>query len=87
LTDLPAGHDTRATAQHDVGADHKSSGLSAAVVNRILNTPQLPSAVRARVLEYIEEKLAGLYGITNCSFAAQVAKSRSGDGCIQSDAK
>jgi len=84
LTDLPAGHDTRATAQHDVGADHKSSGLSAAVVNRILNTPQLPSAVRALVLEYVEEKLAGL---ANCSFAAQVAKSRSGDGCIQSDAK
>jgi hypothetical protein len=41
---------------------HKASGLSARLINRMLASPDLPPAVRAIVMEYVEEKLAGLYG-------------------------
>jgi hypothetical protein len=41
---------------------HKTSGLSAAVINRMLAAPQLPPLVRLKILEYIEERAAGLYG-------------------------
>jgi hypothetical protein len=41
---------------------HKGSGLSATIINRILASRQLPAPVRAKVLEYIEEKVAGCYG-------------------------
>ena len=41
---------------------YKSSGLSAATVNCMLRSPQLPPFVRAKVLEYVNEKSAGLYG-------------------------
>jgi len=41
---------------------HKSSGLSATVINRMLATPQLPPLVRSKILEYVEDKTAGLYG-------------------------
>lgn len=41
---------------------HKSSGLSAATVNKILSAPQLPPRVRLKVLEYIAEKVTGKYG-------------------------
>src|SRR5882724_6135272 len=43
----------RSTTWTIIRAGHKSSGLSAAVINRILSTPQLPSEVRARILEYV----------------------------------
>src|SRR5262245_21005041 len=36
--------------------NHKNSGLSAATINRILAVPQMPPLVRAKVLEYVEEK-------------------------------
>ena len=41
---------------------HKSSGLSAATVNKMLSTPRLPPRVRLKVLEYVAEKIAGNYG-------------------------
>ena len=41
---------------------HKASGLSGAVIARILRTPELPPIVRARILEYVSEKIAGMYG-------------------------
>ena len=43
-------------------ADHKHSGLSAAVINRILAQPQLPALVRTTIMEYAEAKSAGIYG-------------------------
>jgi hypothetical protein len=43
-------------------ADHKHSGLSAAVINRILAQPQLPAPVRTTIIEYVEAKSAGMYG-------------------------
>ena len=41
---------------------HKSSGLSAATINRMLRSPKLPLIVQTKILEYIKEKSAGLYG-------------------------
>src|SRR5712671_2039850 len=53
---------SRSTTWAIIQADHKTSGLSASVINRILSTPQVPSKVKTLILEYVEEKLAGLYG-------------------------
>ena len=53
---------SRSTTWTILKGNHKSSGLSAAIINRMLAAPQLPPLVRAKVLEYIEEKTAGLYG-------------------------
>ena len=52
----------RSTAWTILRADHKSSGLSAAIISRMLAAPRLPPLVRATILEYVEEKLAGSYG-------------------------
>ena len=43
---------------------HKGSGLSARIIARILAAPDLPLRVRAKILEYLAEKTAGLYGDT-----------------------
>jgi hypothetical protein len=47
--------------------NHKASGLSPALINRMFAAPQLPDAVRAHILEYVEEKSAGLYGHNQAS--------------------
>ena len=36
--------------------NYKTSGLSAGIINRMLAAPRLPALVRARILEYIDEK-------------------------------
>lgn len=52
----------RSTAWTILKANHKASGLSAAIINRMLAAPRLPALVRAKILEYIDEKIAGVYG-------------------------
>jgi len=52
----------RSTSWTILRATHKSSGLSAATINSMLRAPHLPSIVRTKVLEYVEEKSDGLYG-------------------------
>lgn len=52
----------RSTTWTIIKANHKSSGLSAAVLTRILSAPNLQPAVRNKILEYIEEKSLGHYG-------------------------
>jgi hypothetical protein len=52
----------RSTAWTIVNGKHKASGLSAVVINQMLMSPKLPALVRAKLFEYIEEKLAGAYG-------------------------
>jgi hypothetical protein len=42
--------------------DHKNSGLSPAIIDRMLRSRHLPPLVRAKILEYIREKVAGLHG-------------------------
>ena len=54
----------RSTAWTVLAAKHKSSGLSAAIVLRMLRSPFLPTNVRQVILEYLREKGAGRYGGT-----------------------
>ena len=60
---------SRSTVWTLLKANHKNSGLSAAVVNRMLSAPQLPALVRAKIIEYLEEKSEGFMVIENCSCA------------------
>src|SRR5437660_4187426 len=53
---------SRSTAWTIRKASHKASGLSASIVNRMLAAPELPPLARTKILEYVEEKAAGLYG-------------------------
>jgi len=52
----------RSTTWTILRAKHKNYGLSAAVVRRILHKPGLNRRVRAKVVEYVQEKVAGSYG-------------------------
>jgi hypothetical protein len=53
---------SRSTAWTIRKASHKASGLSASIINRMLAAPELPPLARTKILEYVEEKAAGLYG-------------------------
>ena len=53
---------SRSTTWAVLKASHKASGLSAATINRVLRSSELPQRVRATILTYVEEKMAGLYG-------------------------
>jgi hypothetical protein len=53
---------SRSTTWAVLKANHKASGLSGAVIKRMLLAPRLPAAVRAKILEYVREKSAGMYG-------------------------
>jgi hypothetical protein len=55
---------SRSTAWTILTGRHKASGLSASIINRMLSSPRLPAIVRARLLEYIDDKVTGLYGHT-----------------------
>jgi hypothetical protein len=52
----------RSTTWTIMQATHKNSGLSATVINRMLASPRLPSPVREKLIEYVQEKIAGRYG-------------------------
>ena len=69
----------RSTAWTVLQANHKASGLSAALIKRILAAPKLPASVREKLLEYVEEKAAGLYGHykQGCKFVATLTVSGS----------
>ena len=53
---------SRSTTWSILQANHKRTGISARVIKRMLDQPGLPSSVRARILEYVDEKSAGTYG-------------------------
>ena len=53
---------SRSTTWTLLKANHKASGLSAAVIKRMLASALLPLVVRGKIVEYIEEKAAGMYG-------------------------
>ena len=53
---------SRSTTWTILKAKHKNYGLSGALVNRILQRPGLNRRVRAKIIEYIQEKAAGCYG-------------------------
>src|SRR5262245_65868741 len=52
----------RSTAWTIGKANHKGSGLSAAIINQMLAAPQLPLSVREKILEYVDNKAGGRYG-------------------------
>jgi hypothetical protein len=53
---------SRSTTWTILRAKHKNYGLSGALINRILETPRLDRRVRAKVVEYVQEKASGFYG-------------------------
>jgi hypothetical protein len=53
---------SRSTTWTVMRGSHKCSGLSAGIIKRMLNSPQLPPLARTVLLEYVEEKSAGTYG-------------------------
>ena len=53
---------SRSTAWTVLNGNHNTSGLSAAVIKRMLASPQLPPKARQILVEYIEQKAAGTYG-------------------------
>ena len=66
----------RSTAWTVIRATHKTSGLSAMTINRMLATDHLPLRVRLKLLEYIAEKMSGAYGDQeHClkAFASKIA--------------
>src|SRR5215475_2006010 len=52
----------RSTTWTILRASHKGSGLSAAIIKRMLLWPQLPPLARSIIIEYTRDKLAGAYG-------------------------
>jgi len=52
----------RSTTWSILHSRHKNSGLSASVIKQMLAQPWLPTLVRRRVLEYVEQKCSGAYG-------------------------
>jgi hypothetical protein len=52
----------RSTAWTVLKGNHKGSGLSATVINRMLLSPQLPEGVRRVLEQYIELKCSGAFG-------------------------
>src|SRR5262245_18835535 len=64
----------RSTTWTILKGNHKASGLSATVINRMLAAPQLPAPVRTTIHEYIDEKAAGLYGHSKVQLRRFVAR-------------
>jgi hypothetical protein len=61
-----ANFQSRAFSLFDVSFTDTVTGnifiVSASVINRMLAAPELPPLARTKILEYVEEKAAGLYG-------------------------
>ena len=53
---------SRSTTWTIVKGNHKNSGLSAAIIERMLSAPELPPRVRLKIFQYAEEKRAGDFG-------------------------
>ena len=52
----------RSTAWTILSGHHKASGLSVRIIQAMLNSPDLPALVRAKILEYVADKAAGRFG-------------------------
>ena len=53
---------SRSTTWTILKAKHKNYGLSASIINRILRRPKVNKYVRAKIIEYVQEKSSGQYG-------------------------
>ena len=54
----------RSTAWSVLNPTHRSSGLEARTISRILGSPRLFGPVQQKTLEYTQQKIEGLYGHT-----------------------
>jgi hypothetical protein len=52
----------RSTAWRILSAEHKGTGISARIICLMLRSEPLPPFVRAKIIEYANEKAAGIYG-------------------------
>lgn len=68
---------SRSTTWTITRAQHKSSGLSAAVIKRMLAQPQLPALLRVKIAEYIDQKSAGVYGHNPAQMRRFIAQMKS----------
>ena len=65
----------RSTAWTILSAEHKGTGISARIICRMLSSKRLPPLVRAKIMEYAEQRAAGIYGGTktqNRKFASKL---------------
>jgi len=53
---------SRTTTWKILRGNRRSSEPSAATINRILCAPRLPLPVRIKILEYVQERVSGMYG-------------------------
>lgn len=53
---------SRSTTWTILKAKHKNYGLSGSLINRILKRPGLDRRIRAKIVEYVQEKASGCYG-------------------------
>jgi hypothetical protein len=68
---------SRSTTWTLLKGKHKGSGISAAIIIRMLLSPRLPPPVRTTILQYVAEKTAGLYGDSELrlrKFTAQLSR-------------
>ena len=76
----------RSTAWTILAAEHKGTGISARIVCRMLSSAQLPALARVKIMEYAEERAAGIYGGTktqNRRFASKLALNDPGEWPIR----
>jgi hypothetical protein len=65
---------SRSTTWTILKGNHKASGLTTSIINRMLAAPQLPALARLRILEYVEEKAAGSFGGSRAQRSRFVAR-------------
>ena len=68
---------SRSTTWSITRAKHKTTGLSASVIKRMLAQPQLPTETRIAIREYAEQKSAGTYGHNSAQVRRFVAQIKS----------
>ena len=76
----------RSTAWTILAAEHKGTGISARIVCRMLSSAQLPALARVKIMEYAEERAAGIYGGTktqNRRFASKLTLNDPGEWLIR----
>jgi predicted DNA-binding transcriptional regulator AlpA len=56
---------SRSTTWSIMQGNHKASGLSTSVIDRMLQSDELPPEVHLKISEYVEEKASGRYGDAN----------------------
>jgi len=61
---------SRSTTWTIVKGNHKNSGLSAAIIKRMLSAPQLPSRVRLKIFQYATKNMLAILAIVHFGSAS-----------------